>query len=142
MGCDIHIVVERKIADGEWIGIWCSHTSPNIGYNRPNRRNYQFFAEVAGVRGRPEKNKKSRPRFIPKDISALAWEELMACPTDYHSHSHMSLKEFCEHWVTANPEKEGYGSEIRKDHVEYDLFGIDYDWPENAQYRVVFWFDN
>ena len=41
-------------------------------------------------------------------------------------------------WLTANPEH----SEVRADFALYDLLGIDADWPANAEYRVVFWFDN
>jgi hypothetical protein len=133
MGCDIHIVLERRMPGKEWIGLYATdyHPGPRI---KVAQRDYEFFAEIANVRGL---SKSSRyPKNVPEDISDLAWAEYIRCPTDHHSASHASLSDFCEVYLSVNP------SAGRKEFAASDLFGIDSDWPENAEYRVVFWFDN
>ncbi len=133
MGCDIHIVVERKRKkDQKWVGLWSSDALKD----RPvcAQRDYEFFAEVANVRGRTESM--NYPQNIPEDVSELAWQEYMTAPTDHHSASHMSAEKFCEVHHKINPDSS------REGHKEYDLLGIDLEWPENTDYRVVFWFDN
>jgi hypothetical protein len=135
MGCDIHIVLEsRKRATetapaGPWIGLWCSDYFPG---SRPTvaRRNYEFFAAVASVRGEG----RHRPRNLPEDISPLAWREYMRAPLDHHSASHMPATSFVDVYQTVNPPADGvalYGL--------YRLLCADRDEDEH---RVVFWFDN
>lgn len=136
MGCDIHIVVERKQPEVEWIGVWSSDIQACFGRPRAAQRNYGFFAEVAGVRGWTETSKS--PRNLPRDVSRLAWVEYMDAPTDHHSVSHMPLDEFLEVWFRCHGESEN----VRREFGAYDLFGVDTELPEVAEYRVVFWFDN
>jgi hypothetical protein len=135
MGCDIHIVVERRKSErptDEWIGFIATDYHP--GCRLPvAARDYNFFAEVANVRGNTSTHK-NYPRNLPEDVSDLAWQQYMRAPTDYHSPSNMPLDEFCENYVKINPEK------ARAEHTSYDLFGIYGD--EGFEYRVVFWFDN
>ncbi len=133
MGCDIHLVVERKATkkpNAKWIGTICCDYSVG-GRIKPAQRDYDFFAEVANVRGRGT----HFPRNIPEDVSDLAWQQYMECPTDYHSASHMPLSEFCDAYLKVNPEA------ARKEFAANDLFGI---WNDEDKYewRVVFWFDN
>lgn len=136
MGCDIHIVVERKLkGSSEWTGIWSSDDGP-CRRAHVAQRDYGFFAEVASVRG--ESSKSLYPRNLPVDVSRLAWLRYMQSPTDHHSASHMSVQDFVAAWLRANKEPK----EVRPDFAAYDLLGIDADWPEGAEYRVVFWFDN
>lgn len=134
MGCDIHLVLERKReGDQKWVGLYSSDALKD----RPicARRDYDFFAEVANVRGESQEMNRY-PRNIPEDVSELAWQEYMSAPTDHHSASHMSAREFCEIHHKVNP------NSSRAEYKEYDLLGIDLNWPENMEYRVVFWFDN
>lgn len=136
MGCDIHLVVERRIqGDPDWIGIYASDNAPG-GRPKIAQRNYEFFAEVAGVRGSSATT--TYARNLPRDVSRLAWINFMACPTDYHHPSHLTVTEFIGAWRRANPNDESF----REQFCAYDLLGVDSDWPEAADYRVVFWFDN
>ncbi|KGM44476.1 hypothetical protein JY97_00605 [Alkalispirochaeta odontotermitis] len=133
MGCDIHIVIERKRqGDHKWTGL----VSTDQLKKRPDcaTRDYSFFAEVANVRGKTTRG--NYPQNIPEDVSELAWQEYMSSPTDHHSPSHMSAYDFCALHNEIRP------NNSRKEHAVYDLLGIDTSWPENAEYRVVFWFDN
>jgi hypothetical protein len=136
MGCDIHLVVERKRAkDTTWTGIFSSDNCPK---SRPPvaQRDYDFFAEIANVRGHGSRY----PQNVPEDISALAWQEYMSAPTDHHSASHMPIAEFAAVHNKINPEKS------RAEHAVYDLFGVSPEYADEdegpAEFRVVFWFDN
>jgi hypothetical protein len=131
MGCDIHLVVERRRKPTEkWVGIFSSDHSVGV---RPKiaQRDYDFFAEVANVRG----SGPNYPRNVPEDISVLAWQGYMSSPTDHHSASHMSASEFCQIYLKVNPDA-GLAEQ-----AAYDLLGI---WGDDgeAEHRVVFWFDN
>lgn len=142
MGCDIHIVVERRRKPAEpWVGLYTTDRSPGVNSGeirnlRPPiaRRDYDFFTEVANVRGRS--NTAKYPQNVPEDISALAWQEYMSAPTDHHSASHMSADEFCAIHHRVRPEQS------RADHATYDLLNLWSDEPDGVEYRVVFWFDN
>ena len=133
MGCDIHLVLERRRKPTEdWLGILASDLIPGRSMVVA-RRDYDFFAEVANVRGRTS-DSKNYPRNVPEDISALAWQLYMSAPTDHHSASHMTAAEFCEVHHAVNPE----GS--RAEFATYDLLGV---WADQRdEHRVVFWFDN
>lgn len=138
MGCDIHMVLEQHRAGFEWLGVWCSDISPSRNRDMVAQRDYGLFAEVAQVRGRSDTG--IYPRNLPIDVSRLAWMQFMQAPTDHHSPSWLTLAEFIHAFNRANPDgrRDGYRSE----HAAYDLFGITTDWPEDCEYRVVFWFDN
>lgn len=135
MGCDIHIVLERKLPNTEWIGLWSSDHRPG---NRPliARRDYAFFAEIASIRG--SSRARNYPKNVPIDVSRLAWLDYMSAPTDHHSASYMSPKEFVEAWRVVNEKHD----EVRIGHELYDLLGLWGDNEDGAEYRVVFWFDN
>lgn len=135
MGCDIHIVLERRKAAGPWIGLWSSDEIPGRRI-RVAQRDYAFFAEVASVRG--SSSATMYPQNIPEDVSALAWAQYMRAPTDHHSASHLSVKDFCDAWVRANPTDK----EVRPEFAANDLLGVDGSWPAGCEYRLVFWFDN
>lgn len=136
MGCDIHIVLERrKIGKDEWIGVYLTDALPSRKI-RVAQRDYGFFAECDGVRERTSTT--VYERNLPEDVSRLAWQEYMTAPTDHHSPSHMSIGEFTAAWLRANPEPQ----DVRADFIAYDLLGVDAESPEGFEYRVVFWFDN
>lgn len=134
MGCDIHIVMERR-EGSEWVGIWSSDAGPHKhGRAMIAQRDYAFFSQFA-VRG--SAGNTIYPRNIPKDVSRLAWLQYMKAPTDFHSASHASIKEFCDAWLAVN---EGH-ADVRPEFASYDLLGIFGD-EDEGEHRVVFWFDN
>lgn len=138
MGCDIHMVLERRLPGKQWIGLWSSDEFPDRRVGRPMiaRRDYGFFAEVAGVRGRFDTT--IWPRNLPEDVSPLAWAQYMRAPTVHHTPSYLTAQDFVAAYQRANPE----GRDYRPEWALSDLLGVDLDWPKGAEYRVVFWFDN
>lgn len=137
MGCDIHFVIERRrpaVVGDRWLGIYASDHDIG-GRAQIARRNYDFFTEVAAVRGRSETQQ--YPKNVPEDISDLAWQEYMAAPTDHHSASHMSAADFVAAYRRAEPIKD----QSRTPYDAYDLLGV-CDLDGRYEFRVVFWFDN
>lgn len=147
MGCDIHIVVERrKSGRTKWVGLYSSDAAyPIIRKNMiAARRDYAFFACVAGVRGdAPEGVAKMYPRNLPEDMSDLTREQFWRAPTDYHSASYATPAEFARQWLAANSAKGAHfqQKDVREDYAVYDLLGIEGD-DDGDEHRVVFWFDN
>jgi hypothetical protein len=136
MGCDIHVVVERrKKSKDRWVGIYCTDFLSRSDVPIASR-DYAFFGEIASVRCASTRN--NYPRNLPEDISELAWQQYMECPTDHHSASHMSLQDMADRWFTVN--ESGKAFEIRREWAVMDLFG--YIDNEDYEYRAVFWFDN
>lgn len=137
MGCDIHFVVEKKI-DGEWIGIMRKY--PRAGF--VGDRDYEFFTEVAGVRGRSDTAK--YPRFLPEGISKLSLNEIISYGTDGHSHSWLPIKEFSEIALRVNPDK--FPNPYDKEQPWEKLFGgpifLNTSEDKIEDYRIVFWFDS
>jgi len=169
MGADIHFTIEhRDPHDGlGWVGVYATdlpHAYPgyNVGavrnagsseeahlamehgahpFGRLGRRDYNFFARLAGVRGDgPE------PNGVPPDASALTQRCVSRWEGDSHSHVHMTLREFVKRKIitgvtiadAAKSKLQG-GDPI----AEYlgdciDDSGITLD--DNT--RVIAWFDN
>lgn len=139
MGADIHMVLEKKNADGVYVGLHnfpypCNKKSSYEGWTARSR-NYDLFADLAGVRGDgPE------PKGLPDDISLLAQMKIDADGDDGHSHTYYGLKEawplFAAHL---------YGEEFLTDdrhHICYKLFGVDTEDDNLDDYRLIIWFDN
>lgn len=150
MGCDIHIVLERRSKDdgdavnqwkeaifgAQWVGVYCTDDLPYPVRPKIADRNYSFFREIANVRGKGT----YMPRGLPQDISLLTRQTFDRCPNDYHSASHMTVPEFTNVWLKVYGQK--YGDDNTREKVSvYDLVG---PVEENGkyEYRVVFWFDN
>lgn len=132
MGCDIHIVLERRRRPGEpWVGLYATDKLPG-GHPEIARRDYDFFGAVARVRRQPE-GFSNYPQNVPEDVSQLAWQLYMRSPTDHHSASHMTAAEFCAIHHKVNPQAS------REEWAASDLLGVDGD---DGEHRVVFWFDN
>lgn len=161
MGCDIHIVVERKTKNG-WVGVhacpfmWDSTLDISVHENeiltRPKnywafwavrRRNYALFARLAGVRGDgPE------AKGMPNDASELARMEADYWGVDGHSHSYCSVMEFVASYIGASDDDTKLqhitsrmmddGTTVEK--LAQSLFAVESNDLDN--YRVVFWFDN
>ena len=110
-------------------------------FGRLGRRDYKFFARLAGVRGDgPESN------GVPSDASALTQRCVMRWEGDGHSHVHMTLHEFVKRKIISDdslaeaaksklqggdPIAEYLGDRINDDGITLD---------DNT--RVIAWFDN
>lgn len=111
-------------------------------FGRLGRRDYNFFARLAGVRGDgPE------PNGVPSDASALTQRCVARWGDDGHSHGHMTLREF----VRRNIISDDLLTEAAKTKLqggdpiaEYlgDRVGEYYDITLDDNTRVVYWFDN
>lgn len=151
MGCDIHIVLERKVGEGPWLGLR-ELAFMNIGGVRipcPARaRNYTRFAALAGARGDgPE------PKGMPVDASALALHLVDNWGSDGHSHSYIGLHDACKLWLATendswmpgderDAEKERARRKERDKEPAQFYFGLWSDEVEQHEHRLVYWFDN
>ena len=155
MGCDIHIVVERKW-NGRWVGVRTDQGFTRGGYKSKEgdwvypevgRRDYAFFARLAGVRGDgPD------PLGIPGDASDLTLALAQEWEYDGHHYSYLPLKEFAERWCAEDEafiaamtaerlkgEDRAYARLLNRASIgACDLYG---DTDPN-DFRVVFWFDS
>ena len=111
-------------------------------FGRLGRRDYKFFARLAGVRGDgPE------PNGVPPDASAMTQRCVMRWEGDGHSHGHMTLREFVKRKIisddslaeAAKSKLQGGDpiAEYLGDYLDDDS-GITLD--DNT--RVVYWYDN
>lgn len=111
-------------------------------FGRLGRRDYDFFARLAGVRGDGP-----RPNGLPPDASAMTQRCVAGWEGDGHSHGHMTLREFVRRKIISD----GLLAEAAKTKlqggdpiVEYlrgavgEYYGLTLD--DNT--RVVYWFDN
>ncbi len=134
MGRDIHFVIEMRDPESHvFIGQVYSKHLPITSVVR--RRNHWFFDALMR-----ETNFQTYPfpYFYDFNISDLSRYWVEHWGEDGHSYGCISLDRFVELY---------YQSVTRIGPVEeYDrifhIFGFDTDIPENAEYRVVFWFDN
>lgn len=144
MGCDIHIVLERRV-DGAWLGLSAFHSvtthkrrDDGLGFAFPvaTSRNYHRFAALAGVRGDGP-----APRGAPDDISGLARFEIGRWGDDGHSHSWLPLKDAARIFLeTTNYDGSVNFESYEAKYPECYFFGVEDD--DLDAYRLVFWFDN
>jgi len=152
MGCDIHLVLERKTEDYGWVGlhdfvgVTVDHSdkvkelaakeqvyiSSYAGW-RVRNRNYALFGALAGVRhDGPE------PRGVPEDASPLAKVILDGWNADGHSHTWYMLDEalpiFAAHVCPERLLEQG------REFISNELFDVDHG--ELANYRLIIFFDN
>lgn len=153
MGCDIHYVIEQE-HNGEWVGVFATDnglTYPNSDARRHipafmfKDRNYQFFADLAGVR-RPG----PEPLGLPEDLSGMSRMYTNIWDGDGHSHSYASLQDFVTAWLVNN-DNENIASLVKEKlkgndpvlEVVKKLGICQYEEESRIdKYRVVFWFDN
>ena len=144
MGCDIHFVVEEHFHD-RWVGIYASEArilwprkfdeESNPVICLMDRRNYRFFAALAGVRGDGP-----APNGLPNDVSELTRLLVSYWDGDGHSHGHCSLIEVTEKWERARfPTNESTAKSLLGEHRHAE--GI-FEQSGLENYRVCFWFDN
>lgn len=132
MDTDIHTMLEKEI-NGEWVLVHVPH------WNAPaERRNYDRFAKLAGVRGDGP-----APKGAPSDISKGAQYRLGKYGSDAHSVSYDTLIRFLD--VCKETERDStwdYSSYKTSDFCEHYL-GIGFDKDECVDdFRVVYWFDS
>lgn len=144
MGCDIHMVLERRFG-GQWVGVHGFEYSLDyvlddkgnlkkrvLGGWMVRSRNYELFASLAGVRGDGP-----APRGVPDDISDLARMELSDWGEDAHSETWYPLAEavpiFAAHLMP------GVLLTEQRHDLAYMLFSVN---AEIRDYRLIIWFDN
>ena len=147
MGCDIHLVLERRVAKGlhgerndRWVAVntFESH-HPAYGsepWSTPaaRSRNYTRFAALAGVRGEGP-----IPRGLPENISETTKYLIDMWGGDGHSHSYLPVTEAAAIFLrTSSGLKDDsvFGYRYPASH----FFGVEDEDEEN--FRIVFWFDN
>lgn len=159
MGCDIHMVLERKTDNG-WLGMHSFDPTPinkyKGGSSEPDatwawwevtNRYYERFGAMAGVRtSGPE------PRGIPYDASQLALYGIDRWGIDAHSHSWLYAGEFikilCAEESVPKNIKIAYtqglldGGDKWFYAVADRFLGFLDDDASPNDYRVVFFFDN
>lgn len=154
MGCDIHVVVEKKFG-AKWIGMLeCGgfvyyepdetlatgyKEKPSWCFSPARERNYDLFALLAGVRGDgPE------PKGLPEDASELARALYPEVDTYLHSHSWCSLEEYIQHLLASEyePAKVLLLEKNPKLKDPYQFYFGMYAPEEDEEYRCVFCFDN
>lgn len=146
MGCDIHMVLEKRFGE-KWVGIdtfVTHHRAPytvekgQMDWSTPvaRGRNYMRFARLAGVRGDgPE------PRGLPADVSETSKALSDAWDGDGHSHSWLPLKDAARIWVETEREPSEYATKYPESYF-FNADVSDGSSEAETDYRVVFWFDN
>jgi hypothetical protein len=170
MGCDIHMVLEKKFND-KWVGL---HAYPSVSTDaveiylknegaisktkstidwlpfKVGRRNYGLFAALAGVRG--DSPFGHELLGLPDDASDLAACLSEEYGDDGHSHSHMLLPEFLRCYAYATDDdaySKGCVAAVEgttTPFIEFadEVLGFKF-YPDEGnveKYRIVFWFDN
>ena len=147
MGCDIHFVIEEHcMPQGIWLGVATSELHLNMHpapewIRRLHDRNYEFFAELAGVRGIGP-----APNGHPDDISEMTQ---VLCDSDRgssHSAGWATLETFLTLWLPINER----AAMRLTNRTVYDVLGASktmakfksFERANTNKYRVVFWFDN
>lgn len=141
MGCDIHLVVERRV-EQRWVAVRImrsiSTAAPiNYGMNfatpASKERNYDRFAALAGVRGPGP-----APRGLPDDVSETS--RFLFELLDRHTPSWLPLSEAAE--IFAATERHELNDFDRK-YSMYHYFNIEPETDGPAEdHRLVFWFDS
>lgn len=109
-------------------------------FGRLGRRDYDFFARLAGVRGDgPE------PNGVPSDVSALTQRYISRWGDNGHSHVHMTLREFIKRKIITDVTiADAAKSKLQGGDPIAEFLGnyIDDDITLDDNTRVIAWFDN
>ena len=119
MGCDIHVIVERR-----WRGRWVGVVRNPMG---ATGRDYDRFAALAGVRGEGPP-----PRGWPDDASDFALIEGEKWESELHHRSWLPMGEALKAW--------GAGDSPHDADRVFDIWPHGLHWVDD--YRVLFGFDN
>lgn len=174
MGADIHLVLEKRVLPPgympgaeQWVGVNAfpyvttevydfsqrikqGKADAEVVYQGnthwpPTSRNYNLFADIAGVRGPgPE------ARGVPDDVSLLAAHMIARWDADGHSHTWLTMDEalplFIRHRQFGDPGeavkealKKGTAAAVEQ-YMRY-FWGMDDD-DTLADFRLIAWFDN
>jgi hypothetical protein len=160
MGCDIHIVLERKDKKRDrWVGVrsyryFKASLLANIKTESVmglagfviKQRHYDFFNDLCGVRGDGSEFG-YQSKGLPDDASDLTLMELSEDNPDLHSHSWLSMAELRpvmeKHYGPQIIASRLKGERVRQDVLRMfvdDEIGEDYT-PEE-DWRLMFAFDN
>lgn len=158
MGCDIHIVLERKF-DELWVGVrelgytcgqsYRSSAGPMpVGFicNKLSARDYEFFFALAGVRGDEDQPGGGTPRGLPGDCSTLSLALLDSI--DLHSHSHTSLTELIpiiQRCKVGHPVAMQVAAKLLNappSDIVADWIGESIEVEDYPNWRIVYAFDN
>ena len=139
MGCDIHIVAEKKIGPDKWLGVrdfhsfntargkWCGPAAKD--------RNYERFAALAGVRGEGPP-----ARGQPLNASPLSEWLAKQAGSDWHSPTWYPMNVAAKIFLETDPHER---SDFDRNYPEYHYFGVEYELDGPAEdWRVLIWFDN
>ena len=166
MGCDIHMMIERRIKSPSVAEQWATVNTLNAisdkglhGADFRGRlwyvaegRNYAFFGDLTNGEVRSEADGFNYPlRGVPQDVSPLIASELDYWSGDGHSASWLYADEFIpvfikhctsEKDVAIYTERRMKGEPIWVDVLE-DYFNVAVpDDCKPSDFRFVFWFDN
>lgn len=138
MGCDIHLVLERKyglkwIAVDTFAGHECGYGKSEYASPIARSRNYERFGALANVR-----TEGPAPRGVPADISETTAMLLEDWEGDAHSTSWLPLEEAAAIFLAT---EHGEVTDFEKKYPESHFFGVDKE-SARGKHRLVFWFDN
>ena len=140
MGCDIHLILEKKIG-ANWVGVslfngFHTRNYPHTVYPIAVDRSYARFSALAGVRGDGPP-----PRGVPDDISVLAKSIVDEYGNDGHSHSWLPLVDATKIFMATN-----FRPGFEPDELPWCEWPTNYffnvDDTEANHHRLVFFFDN
>lgn len=166
MGCDIHMMIEKKVASEnvpeQWVTINTMATIHTDGLSRIEKgrhawyaaedRNYEYFGNLTNGEVRCEATDFHYPlRGVPDDVSPLVQLNLDYWMHDGHSHSWLYADEFIpvymKHFmapeeVTRLVELRMKGHEIWDELMSHHFNVAVGEEDEPTDFRFVFWFDN
>lgn len=166
MGCDIHVMIERKIKSEHVNEQWATVATLNVihpdgfhdaGFKNTlwytvEGRNYAFFGDLTDGAVRSESDGFVHPlRGLPKDVSPLIMAEADWWGIDAHSHSWLYADEFLPVYL-----KHCTSDQIIAEYTEDRLNGepvwvemmtkfFNVSVPDESKpsdFRFVFWFDS
>lgn len=165
MGCDIHMVAERKV-NGEWATVQNFSLVSDKGlvdkfgrhgqtFYRAELRNYEYFGALTKgtVRGREDPDGLGCfPRGFPDDASILANAMWQDWGLDAHSPSWMYADEYAQIYMKYIMDEEettkyvtdrmNHGVSVWRQIFEEHLnIGV-HEGAVPEDFRVIFWFDN
>lgn len=138
MGCDIHMIVERKVGK-KWVAIntMSLHRTREKSFSFPlaTDRNYKRFGALSdGVRGYAGLT----ARGVPRNASDTAKYHIKRYGSDGHSHSWMPIQQAAKIMLETEYNPDEW---TRKWPIDA-YFQVEERHLKEADHRLVFWFDN
>ena len=108
MGCDIHCVIEYKKDNSDWNSFGSHSINPG--------RNYEWFANLAGVRGSPQDNALATGFGLPEKVSWTTIYEtsirVYDGPSDDCTRRTSVSRDIAEKWIQSGLSKYVEGSYV------------------------------